>query len=225
MRRAVFWLAFAPVAFLVLVSAAASRAATTINLSGPLIVHAQAASDLEQLAARELLRYLYRGSGKVGAIAADSAVPGDPGRTRILLDVAANNRLVAALEKAGSVQLDRAALGAEGFRWKVASADGQAVLVITAAQPVGVLYGVYQLLERLGFGFYLGGDTFPAAGSPLAVDAALDESHVPAFAVRGALPWGNLPNAAWDLEDWKYYYDQLSKKWPPIRHASPGTPS
>ena len=128
MRRAVFWLAFAPVAFLVLVSAAASRAATTINLSGPLIVHAQAASDLEQLAARELLRYLYRGSGKVGAIAADSAVPGDPGRTRILLDVA-------------------------------------------------------------------------------------------------ALPWGNLPNAAWDLDDWKYYYDQLSKKLPPTRHASPGTPS
>ena len=143
----------------------------------------------------------YSGSGRVGAIAADAAVPGDPGRTRILLDVAANNRLVAALEKAGSVKLDRAALGKEGFRWKVASADGKAVLVITAARPVGVLYGVYLLLERLGFGFYLGGDTFPAAGSPLEVDAALDESHVPAFAVRGALPWGNLPNAAWDLEE------------------------
>lgn len=211
-RRAVPWFAFASMAFLVLGIAFASRAAAPISLSEPLIVHAQAASDLEKLAARELLRYLYRGSGKLGAIAADSAVPSDAGRARILLDVAANNRLVAALEEAGSVRLDRAALGEEGFRWKVASADGRAVLVITAARPVGVLYGVYLLLERLGFGFYLGGDTFPAAGSRLEVDAALDESHVPAFAVRGALPWGNLPNAAWDLEDWKYYYDQLSKQ-------------
>ena len=212
MRRAVSWIAFAPVVVLVLVGASASRAAAPIGLSEPLIVHAQAASDLEKLAARELLRYLYRGSGKVGAIAADTAVPDAPGRTRILLDVAANNRMVTSLEKAGSVKLDRTALGEEGFRWKVANADGQAVLVITAARPVGVLYGVYLLLERLGFGFYLGGDTFPATGSPLTVDAALDESHTPAFAVRGALPWGNLPNAAWDLEDWKYYYDQLSKQ-------------
>jgi hypothetical protein len=117
MRRAVSWIAFAPVVVLVLVGASASRAAAPIGLSEPLIVHAQAASDLEKLAARELLRYLYRGSGKVGAIAADTAVPDAPGRTRILLDVAANNRMVTSLEKAGSVKLDRTALGEEGFRW------------------------------------------------------------------------------------------------------------
>jgi hypothetical protein len=82
-------LAFAPVVFLVFVGASASRAAAPISLAEPLIVHAQAASDLEKLAARELLRHLYRGAGKVGAVAADTAVPADPGRTRIHLDVAA----------------------------------------------------------------------------------------------------------------------------------------
>lgn len=39
--------------------------------------------------------------------------------------------------------------GEGGFRWKVASADGQAVRVITAARPVGVMYGVCLLLVRL----------------------------------------------------------------------------
>jgi hypothetical protein len=39
-----------------------------------------------------------------------------------------------------------------------------------------------------------------------------DETHRPVFAIRGALPWGNLLNAAWDLEDLKWYFEQLSKQ-------------
>ena len=74
------------------------------------------------------------------------------------------------------------------------------------------MYGVYQLLEKLGCGFYLAGDTFPPAGTPLLVADSLDELRKPVFAVRGTLPWGNLLNAYWDLEDWKFYFDQLSKQ-------------
>ena len=41
---------------------------------------------------------------------------------------------------------------------------GKPALLLAAAKPTGVTYGVYKLLEKLGFGFYLGGDMFPADG-------------------------------------------------------------
>ena len=43
------------------------------------------------------------------------------------------------------------------------------------AKPAGTMYGVYTLLEKLGFGFYLGGDAFPPKGSPLVIPDSLDE--------------------------------------------------
>ena len=44
----------------------------------------------------------------------------------------------------------------------VSTEDG--TVTIAAAQPIGVLYGVYGYLEEVGFGFYLGGDTYPDPG-------------------------------------------------------------
>lgn len=200
-------------AALVVASVATSvlAAGADIDLSSPLIVHSQRASTTERLAARELWRYLAKGSGKPAQIRGDDVV--DSARERIvLLDVAGNNRLAAEIEKREKIAVDLAALGEEGYRWKVVEWQGKPALLVAAAKPVGMLYGVYALLEKLGFGFYLGGDTFPPAGSPMTVAATLDEIHKPVFAVRGALPWGNLLNAAWDPEDLKQYYEQLAKQ-------------
>ena len=182
-----------------------------LTFSSPQIVHGQESSAMEKLAARELWRCLARVSGKPGTIATDDGLTSDRAAI-VLLDVAGNNRLAAEIEKREDIAVDLATLGEDGFRWKATQYQGKPVLLLAAAKPAGVMYGVYKLLEKLGFGFYLGGDAFPPTGSPLVIPDSLDEVHKPVFAIRGTLPWGNLLNAYWDLDDWKYYFDQLSKQ-------------
>ena len=86
-----------------------------------------------------------------------------------------------------------------------------AKVTIAGAEPIGVLYGVYGYLEALGFGFHLGGDTFPNRDSfkwkPVNTRAE------PAFDVRGSLVWPNFLNspATWDLPDYQVFFDQMVK--------------
>jgi len=186
-------------------------AAEPIDLAAPRIVHGRHASAMERCAAGELCRYLAGVSGRPAVIGSDDAL--EAGRqTILLLDVAGDNRLAAEIESREKIAVDVATLGEDGFRWKATTCRGQPALLVAAARPTGVMYGVYQLLDKLGFGFYLGGDTFPARGTPLVVSPSLDEVRKPVFAVRGTLPWGNLLNAYWDLDDWKFYFDQLAKQ-------------
>ena len=71
---------------------------------------------------------------------------------------------------------------------------------------------MYAFLERLGFGFYLGGDAFADVAPPRLSDD-LDISSKPAFAVRGSLPWYNFLNSptTWDRDDYRYFFDQMAK--------------
>ena len=75
-----------------------------------------------------------------------------------------------------------------------------------------MLWSVYAFLERLGFGFYLGGDAFAGAAAPRLPD---DFSVVttPTFATRGSLPWYNFLNSptTWDRDDYRYFFDQMAK--------------
>ena len=86
-----------------------------------------------------------------------------------------------------------------------------ATVTIAAAQPIGVLYGVYGYLEALGFGFFLGGDTLPDANTfrwnPV------NTSAQPVFDIRGSLIWPNFLNspATWDLPDYQVFFDQMVK--------------
>ncbi len=86
-----------------------------------------------------------------------------------------------------------------------------ATVTVAAAQPIGVLYGVYGYLEALGFGFFLGGDTLPDTNSfhwkPV------NTSAQPVFDIRGSLIWPNFLNspATWDLPDYQVFFDQMVK--------------
>ena len=118
---------------------------------------------------------------------------------------------IAALARAGSVAVSTKALGAEGFVLK-ALPGARPRVVVTAATPQGVLWAAYALLERLGIGFYLGGDAFAGAGPPQ-VPADLEVTQRPAFAVRGSLPWYNFLNSptTWDRDDYRFFFDQMAK--------------
>ena len=98
-------------------------------------------------------------------------------------------------------------------------------VTIAGAEPIGVLYGVYGYLEALGFGFYLGGDTFPDRDGfewkPVNTRAE------PVFDVRGSLVWPNFLNspATWDLPDYQVFFDQMVKMKNNVVHIPAyGTP-
>ena len=118
---------------------------------------------------------------------------------------------IAALAQSGSIQVSEETLGEEGFVIKVLP-GARPRLVLAAATPRAVLWSMYAFLERLGFGFYLGGDAFADVAPPRLADD-LDISSKPAFAVRGSLPWYYFLNGptTWDRDDYRYYFDQMAK--------------
>lgn len=79
--------------------------------------------------------------------------------------------------------------------------------VIAGADPRGVVYGVYALLERLGCGFFLSEETEPMArrGRLSWDDWALADA--PLLGDRIALNWQNFLSSAssWELADWERY--------------------
>jgi len=187
--------------------------AEPLDFSQGQIVLAPNAPPLEDLAARELQRYLCLQSGVKLPVEPTAPRPHHP---TLAVGTPTSHPLLAALVKDGQLTVDEAALGPEGFALKSLVHDGQPVVAIAGTQPVGALYGVYTLLEKLGWGFYLGGDAFPGelkGKGKLWLPGDLDETHRPALAIRGSLPWYNFLNSptTWDLEDHKFFYDQMAK--------------
>ena len=91
--------------------------------------------------------------------------------------------------------------------------DGRVALLLAGGSPAATQWAVYAFLERLGCGFYLGGDALPAPQPDLYV-ADLDLRRTPTFAVRGTLPWYNFLNGptTWNPADHRRFYDQLAKQ-------------
>jgi len=86
-------------------------------------------------------------------------------------------------------------------------------VTIAGTTPLGVVHGVYDLLERLGVGFFLGPDAFPDARGEARIAAGLHVSCEPRFAVRGSNLHGNLLAGAsgWSSMDWRLYIDQMAR--------------
>ena len=83
--------------------------------------------------------------------------------------------------------------------------SGAPVGVIAGADARGVLYGVYALLEKLGWGFYLSYDAAPAVRKEPVDFAAWELSDAPVFADRVVFDWHNFLSSAstWEFEDWQ----------------------
>ena len=162
------------------------------------IIQMPGATPLEHYAALELQRYLYMVTGKKLEIlpGSEPIIPGS-----FLIGQASKN-----------LQIKKwisETPGPQGYVLK--KVEGS--IIIAGADPEGVLYGVYGLLEdHYGIGFYLGGDVLPEKKQPL-IPARLYETKNPAVAIRGFLPWTNFPQSAtsYSWEDWKFIIDQMAK--------------
>lgn len=179
------------------------------NPAAPEVVIAPDASWHERVAAAEIRRYLYLTTGDLPVIR----------EARSFLRVPAG--AVAVLEKGGTLarSLDDpgaaakiAALGPEDYWLRtVASRSGKVTLVAGGGGPA-VLYGAYQLAEKLGVLFSLEGDVLPD-GRIEPPRFELDETGHPLFAVRGIQPFHDFPEGPdwWSLENYKAILGQLPK--------------
>jgi hypothetical protein len=163
-----------------------------LDFAGARIVVSEDASDMEVFAAREFSRYFRLLCGKASEVAAD------PGAGAAIL--------------VGATDDWPANTAEQTYRVNVLS-ERPARLQVTGKTPVAVQYAAYALLERLGVGFYLGGDALPERRPQLLVPADLDETRSPVFRIRGSLPWYNFLNSptTWDLEDYQRFFDQMAK--------------
>jgi len=76
---------------------------------------------------------------------------------------------------------------------------------IAASTEVGVLYGVYDLLDQYGVRFLISGEVLPAPAA-FAV-RSFDLTRQPVFRYRGLLPWDNFMCGAsgYNPEDWRAF--------------------
>jgi len=150
----------------------------------PVVVCPPNAAPRQQLAAKEIARYVYLRTGALPAIVGEM-----PARGSVI------------------VLATDPALGAEAYALRT---DG-AVTRITGGDAAGALYGAYRFAEVLGVRFYLHGDVVP--DERLAQLPAVHETGRPLFALRGVNPWGSHPFGcdAWDANDYKALCTQLAK--------------
>jgi hypothetical protein len=85
-------------------------------------------------------------------------------------------------------------------------------LTISGGSDVGVLYGAYAFVGKLGVRFYLHGDVVPDGKIPFAIPQ-LDETQKPLFETRGIQPFHDFPEGPdwWSTDDYLAYVSQLAK--------------
>lgn len=169
----------------------------------PVVVSADA-SDAEKFAAEELtahLQHLYPDE----RFSVATAAPG--GATHILLGtVKSQLKLAKHLPAAGLAK-------PESFLVSTAKEGDAEIGVIAGADPRGVLYGVYGLLEKLGYGFYLSYNTEPPPRPGQLKLTDWTASDTPLFPDRAVFPWHNFlsGSSAWDLPEWQRWLTQIGR--------------
>ncbi|MBM3497099.1 MAG: hypothetical protein FJX74_00360 [Armatimonadetes bacterium] len=167
--------------------------AAPLDFAGARIVTAPGAADMEVFAARDLSRYFRLICGQ------ESPVVRDPEDAPAVFVGVSPDALPPEADD-------------QAFALRVVATEPPRLRIL-GKTPIGVQYGVYSLLEKLGVGFYLGGDALPVRRHELLIPPDLDETNAPVFRLRGSLPWYNFLNSptTWDLEDYQFFFDQMAK--------------
>ena len=160
-------------------------------------------------AAKELRRYFYLRTGVLPAmnrftslsqIRRDSVVMALKGSS--LLDGLAD---ADALKKISG-------LGAQDYLLKTVTFLSRKIVFVVGGSGPALLYGAYQLAEKMGIRFYLEGDVVPEK-KLTGLNLDLDETGRPLFPIRGIQPFHDFPEGPdwWTLENYKAILGQLPK--------------
>ncbi len=172
------------------------------------ILYPTQASPQEQLAAREVRRYVYLRTGEwLPIMPADSLVKG----FKFVVVSQKSAPIILKLEMDES-SAPVAGLRPEGYYLKSLENSGREILLICGGDSIGTLYGAYRLAEHLGVRFYLEGDVIPDEKIKFALPN-LDEQGRPLFDTRGIQPFHDFAEGPdwWNEDDYKAIMAQLAK--------------
>ena len=177
--------------------------------TGPSIIVSKDASPLEELASKEVRRYLYLRTGKLVPVEPRADAAEAKGDAVIIME---KGRFLASGFADSGLRQKVEALGAEEFLLKSFPHRRGTFLVVAGGDGVGTLYGAYRLAEKLGVRFYLHGDVIP--DTPIALEIpAVEETGKPLFRLRGIHPFHDFPEGPdwWNADDYKAVLSQLPK--------------
>ena len=175
------------------------------------IVLGEGANAAYRYAASQLQTYLHDLSGAEFSIVPDSQLSAQA-RSDTLIFVggpSVNPALAPVAEKLG---LKLGTLKAGGFVIRTARFNSHPAVVIAGPDGFSTMYGVYDLVERLGATFLLTGDILPKPRASLSIPS-LDVRMEPAFPRRGfLLQDGGYDNlTTFSYEDYAKLLDQMAK--------------
>ena len=178
-------------------------------LSAVIILDAEA-SKKEELAAKELQRYIYLLTDTLPPIKRNLNQSYNS-RNIFFVGMTNHNFIV---EKGQKWNIERLleSLEKEEFLLKShKSAEGKSIL-IAGGDDQGVLYGVYQFLEEQGIWFDLSGDIIPDEKRSCDF-AEIDKTGKPVFEKRGLQPFHDFPEGPdyWDNDTYQAVISQLPK--------------
>lgn len=98
--------------------------------------------------------------------------------------------------------------GAESYSLANKTEAGKELAVICGYDERGLLYGVYDALEKLGYRFYLSEDFKPTSSAPLSFDK-LKGTNNPLFGERIVFNWHNFLSGitGWNIEEYEQWID------------------
>jgi hypothetical protein len=168
------------------------------------------ASWLEQLAAREVRRYVYLRTGRLLPMMTEptGALPGGN-----LILVARKDSALVRTGAGADLAASLGSLAPQSYRLKtIANQQSPQRLLVTGGDDAGTLYAAYRLAELLGVRFYLHGDVIPDEPMEWKLPQ-LDESGAPLFALRGIQPFHDFPEGPdwWNRDDYLAVIGQLPK--------------
>lgn len=157
----------------------------------------------EELAAREIRKYVYQRSGELLPITEwkeNNPINGDA------IIVGSLSQLI----KLTGYTIPE--LEPDAFILKTLSSPEGEKLLIYGGSNIGTLYAAYYYAEQLGIGFYLEGDVIPDKQIPF-VFPELDIKQKALFSIRGIQPFHDFPEGPdwWSIDDYKAIIAQLPK--------------
>jgi hypothetical protein len=162
------------------------------------------ANKTEELAAREIRKYMYLRTGELLPVRIWNSLDRIKGEAILV------GNLSSGIMKSSGYSFPE--LGPDAFILKtITSSDGKKLLV-SGGSSIGTLYAAYHLAEQLGVGFYLDGDVIPDKQIHF-VFPEIDIKQTPLFSRRGIQPFHDFPEGPdwWNKEDYKTVLSQLPK--------------
>jgi hypothetical protein len=170
------------------------------------IVAPESPGAAEELAAREVRRYLYLRTGqRMGIVHYGGTLPNGP-----LVVVGSKDRPVVKSVARSDEALREAIRSLQPQQYLLKTTHQRALIV--GGDAIGTLYGAYRCAERLGVRFYLHGDVVPDERAESRLPE-LDEQGAPLFETRGIQPFHDFPEGPdwWNEDDYKAILAQLPK--------------